>query len=58
VSPEVCVHPSRTEGFCVDCPRAVNSCVQVCPNCDVVLEKTSGGKLQCRRCGFLLTCCD
>lgn len=30
----------------------------LCPGCDVELSMTSGGKKQCRRCGFLLTCCD
>ena len=30
----------------------------LCPGCDTELSMTSGGKKQCRRCGFLLTCCD
>lgn len=29
-----------------------------CDACHTELEKTSGGKLQCRKCGFMVTCCD
>lgn len=29
-----------------------------CPQCDYFLDPTSGGKWQCRRCGYLITCCD
>jgi hypothetical protein len=31
---------------------------EVCPACLVALFPTSGGKLQCRACGYLRTCCD
>jgi len=31
---------------------------EICPACLIPLEPTSGGKLQCRACGYLRTCCD
>ena len=29
-----------------------------CYVCARPMERSSGGKWQCRSCGFLLTCCD
>ena len=29
-----------------------------CYVCARPMERSSGGKWQCRACGFLLTCCD
>lgn len=49
-----CDHKNRpVDQLCVDCPR-----LEICPGCDTELTPTSGGKKQCRGCGFLLTCCD
>lgn len=49
-----CVHTCRPDDqLCVDCPR-----LERCPGCGTELSPTSGGKKQCRGCGFLLTCCD
>jgi hypothetical protein len=57
-----CDHPHRPEDrLCVDCVRRVTAGtarMDLCPACFFAMEKTSGGKMQCRACGFLLTCCD
>lgn len=43
---------------CTGCNCAGCTWRETCPGCDVELQPTSGGKKQCRRCGYLLTCCD
>lgn len=30
----------------------------LCLNCDVPLFRTSGGKMQCRSCGYIAVCCS
>lgn len=68
-----CVHPLREGPLCDDCPwvdrpqPVVESrvdrvdpfaSVMTCLACSGPLHASSGGKWQCRACGFLLTCCD
>jgi ribosomal protein S27AE len=31
---------------------------ELCPQCDVPLFPSSGQKLQCRKCGYLVVCCE
>lgn len=43
-----------------DCPGCFGSGSSFgwCPGCSLPLHPTSGGKLQCRGCGYLVTCCE